>query len=247
MRETNNLCNRGEELVAYLYGEATRAESRDFEGHLRQCASCHAELTAFGSVREAVGDWRSHALGPLTSPALEADAPQTFAPAPSRSAIAALREFFTLSPAWLRATTAALALLFCGLSVVAVLSLVRGPQTVVVEKPVNSGYTDKEVERMIAEALKKREEAQAVMTPAPVVEKGPDAAEQRATASPQLGRDAAGSQQTVRNRRARPDVVRRTLRPRVELASADYLPFTASEDDERLPSLADLADDASQE
>ena len=35
--------------------------------------------------------------------------------------------------------------------------------------------------------------------------------------------------------------------PSAELASTEYLPFTAGQEDENLPSLADLVDDPNQE
>ena len=37
-------CARAEELVAYLYDEATENEARSFGEHLRACASCRDEL-----------------------------------------------------------------------------------------------------------------------------------------------------------------------------------------------------------
>ena len=60
---STNLCARAEDLVAYLYNEATRDEAKDFEAHLHHCASCRTELAAFGGVREALGEWRMQALG----------------------------------------------------------------------------------------------------------------------------------------------------------------------------------------
>ena len=38
-------------------------EAKDFEAHVRQCASCSTELAAFSDVREAMGEWRQQALG----------------------------------------------------------------------------------------------------------------------------------------------------------------------------------------
>ena len=104
---STNLCARAEDMVTYLYNESTPAEVKDFEKHVQHCSSCRSELATFGDVREAMGEWRQQALGSLTSPAIEAEAARHFAPvvAPTRrrSALAALREFFTLSPSWMRA------------------------------------------------------------------------------------------------------------------------------------------------
>ncbi|MDQ3917956.1 MAG: zf-HC2 domain-containing protein, partial [Acidobacteriota bacterium] len=85
-------CGRGEELVAYLYGEAAPDEAEAFGRHLNDCAACREELAAFGGVREAVGAWRAEALG--TVPPLNVE--RALAPAPrKRSARAALGEFFS--------------------------------------------------------------------------------------------------------------------------------------------------------
>src|SRR5947209_7479030 len=60
-------CGRGEELVAYLYGESDAAESKTFRQHLTACAVCREELAAFGGVREAVGEWRAEVLSATPS------------------------------------------------------------------------------------------------------------------------------------------------------------------------------------
>lgn len=113
-------CDRSEELVTYFYGETAPAEAKVFRQHLTGCAVCRDELAAFGGVRELVGEWRDEALGAL--PALGFD--ESFATAATmphtyprkRSAIAALREFFSLSPLWLRAGAVAATLVFCALA-----------------------------------------------------------------------------------------------------------------------------------
>lgn len=113
-------CVHADELVTYLYGESTPDEANAFRRHLDTCAVCREELAAFGSVREAVGVWRAEALStvpPLNigeefSPALS---PRP-APERKRSAVAALREFFALSPLWLQAGAAAAVLVVCALT-----------------------------------------------------------------------------------------------------------------------------------
>lgn len=244
-----NQCARAEDLVSYLYNEATPDEARDFEKHVRHCASCDAELAAFGGVRQAINGWRQQALGSLTSPAFETA--RAFAPARAssrkRSALAALREFFTLSPAWMRAATAAAAIMFCALAVIAVAYFVQKPQTVIVEKPIKSGHSDEEVERMIAEALKREKESRASEAPVPSPETVKVANNERPKAPPQLERRASDTLQTANNPRRRPSVQQPGARTSTELASTDYLPFTASVDEETPPSLADLVDDANEE
>ncbi|HEX8636229.1 MAG TPA: zf-HC2 domain-containing protein [Pyrinomonadaceae bacterium] len=117
-----NNCERAGELVAYFYGEAGRAERESFDAHLARCGACRDELAAFGEVREGVGQWRAEilrnapalSLADIVAPEARRDAASRAA-VPRRSARAALREFFTLSPLWLRAGVTAAALAVCAL------------------------------------------------------------------------------------------------------------------------------------
>ncbi|HZG53741.1 MAG TPA: hypothetical protein VEZ40_16550 [Pyrinomonadaceae bacterium] len=117
-----NNCERAGELVAYFYGEAGRAERESFDAHLARCGLCRDELAAFGEVREGFGQWRAEilknapalSLADIVAPGARRDT-VSLAAAPRRSARAALREFFTLSPIWLRAGVAAAALAVCAL------------------------------------------------------------------------------------------------------------------------------------
>src|SRR3989440_9143878 len=113
MPENFEPCARAEEMVAYLYGEASQTEARGFERHVQRCASCRAETAAFVDVREAIGEWRQQSLGTLYSPALESNDVIAFASPREashqrRSPVAARSGCFTLSPVWLRAATAAI-------------------------------------------------------------------------------------------------------------------------------------------
>ena len=196
-------------------------------------------------MREAISEWRHQALGSLASTALESNAAQVSAFAIStarrRSALAALREFFTLSPAWMRAATAVAVLMFCALAAIAVAYFVQQPQTVTVEKPTTQGYSEEEVEKRIAEALKKQNEAQTKDAPVTSPE---NVADNRGTkALPQSKRSTYGATQVANNKRRQQSVPRNRVRPSIEPDSADYLPFTASVDEEKLPSLTDLVND----
>lgn len=131
MNETTkiNNCERTGELVAYFYGEASRAERESFDAHLTRCDACRDELASFADVREAVGLWRaeilSHPHAPSSAVTFAPEArPETasLAAPPRRSALRALREFFTLSPVWLRAVMAAAALAVCALVALTVLN-----------------------------------------------------------------------------------------------------------------------------
>ena len=168
-------CGRSEELVAYLYGESTPVKAELFRRHLDACAACREELAAFGGVREGLGEWRAEVLGSL--PTLDIHEAFTNAARPSpvrrRSAAAALREFFALSPLWLRAGAAAAVLAVCAL---AALTLARAevrwdagglafragvPTRVVTERvtekvqqPARGVYTEEQVAAVVAERLK---------------------------------------------------------------------------------------------
>jgi hypothetical protein len=168
-------CERAqEELVAYLYGEATPEEAKAFRTHLNACAVCREELAAFGAVREAVGVWRAEALstvpsldmGEELSPAASARPAPEQTPERRRSAVAALREFFSLSPLWLRAGALASVLVVCAL---AALTFARtevrwdsngfafrtGVQEHVVQVPVQApakaGYTEEQLNAAVKE------------------------------------------------------------------------------------------------
>ncbi|HWW74983.1 MAG TPA: zf-HC2 domain-containing protein, partial [Pyrinomonadaceae bacterium] len=167
-------CGRSEELVAYLYGESTPVKAELFRRHLDACAACREELAAFGGVREGLGEWRAQVLGSI--PAL--DIHEAFTnPAPprverARSAASALREFFALSPLWLRAGAAAAVVAVCALSALTAartevrwdasgLAFRTGvPERVVTERVTETvveparGYTDEQVAAIVAGRLK---------------------------------------------------------------------------------------------
>lgn len=64
-------CDSGETLVAYLYGEASAAESEKFKAHLVECGQCAAEVAGLGMVRSAVAEWRQEEFAPMSAPAIE--------------------------------------------------------------------------------------------------------------------------------------------------------------------------------
>src|SRR5712671_1881974 len=124
------ICHRAEDLVTYLYGESTEADGKDFAVHLQQCDACRGEFSVFQQVHESILVWRNEALGSAFSPALRpsesaVELTQFVSPQRKLSALAALREFFSVSPLWLRAATAFAALLLCGLCGLALLTISR--------------------------------------------------------------------------------------------------------------------------
>jgi anti-sigma factor RsiW len=141
-RHNSPACERNSDLIAFLYGEAGEHEVRDFQLHLQQCRSCREEVASLDIVRESITAWRDEALAGFVSPV----APQ---PQP-KSALAALRQFFDLSPLWLKGATALAAVTFCVLVGLVSLRGDRVPPTI-----ANSGavYTAQDVERMVKEAI----------------------------------------------------------------------------------------------
>jgi anti-sigma factor RsiW len=249
------ICRRADDLVAYLYGEASRTEAQDFERHMQTCASCASELASFSEVRQSVGEWRQQALGSINSHAITADHARareissTTQPR-KRSALAAVREFFALSPVWMRAATAMAALFICALIAAFAMRFVERPQAPIVA--VNSSqetFTKAQMESIVADRVRQeretweaRQSAQ-TQTVASVATPAPSTVQPVTT---NLKRSAA--------RRPNPNV-NETLahtspvqisRHQLQLV-AEHLPFTYAKDEERLqklPRLYDLVDDS---
>jgi anti-sigma factor RsiW len=133
-------CERPSDLIAFVYGEANERETRDFQLHLQQCSSCREEVASFGDVRHSITAWRDEALGGFVSTPV-APQPKT------KSALAALRQFFDLSPLWLKGATALAAVTFC---VLAGLALFKSDNNQVASTKV---YTEQDLDRVIKEAL----------------------------------------------------------------------------------------------
>jgi len=119
------VCHRAEDLVTYLYGETHEADAKDFAGHLQMCDACRKEFGVFQQVHESILDWRNEALGAGFNPAAVSiastvDSSQFVRHERRLSALAALREFFSVSPLWLRAATAFAALLLCALGILTI-------------------------------------------------------------------------------------------------------------------------------
>lgn len=247
MRERTEICARAEDLVAYLYGEVSETEARDFERHAQRCAPCRTELAAFGNVREAIGAWREQALGALASPAFENNDVTAFASAqetykPKRSALAAIREFFTLSPLWMRAATAAIALIFCALAFIAIAHFREQPQAVATSVPDKS-ETTQENENAAVAVKKEQPDVPAIKEPTPPQQKVLVANNNKPQTTRQVKNGSIAHQQLAGTRKP---ALRRNLNGSDELAENDYLPFTAPNHEEKLPSLADLADEPNQ-
>lgn len=182
MKELQNSpgCERASDLIAFLYGEASEHEASDFQLHLQQCKSCREEVASFGDVRESITAWRDEALAGFVSTPVTAQ-PKT------KSALAALRQFFDLSPLWLKGATALAAVTFC---VLAGLALFRSNNNQVSSTKV---YTEQDVDRIVKEAIAQQARVQPpVQTPSPenvaVTPPKPKPKNSRASSSTQFAR-----------------------------------------------------------
>jgi hypothetical protein len=146
-RDHSPACERASDLIAFIYNEADEREAQDFQLHLRECSSCREEAASFGVVRESIHTWRDEALAGFVSTPV---ATQTS----RKSALAALRQFFDLSPFWLKGATAFALVTFC-LLVGIVIFRSRERQVDVANKNPDAIYTKQEVDRMVNEALAK--------------------------------------------------------------------------------------------
>jgi hypothetical protein len=162
------VCHRAEDLVTHLYGEANAEEARDFSAHMQQCDACRAEFTVFHQVHDSIVTWRNEALG-ATPVSASATNPVVAAAAfvqheRKLSALAALREFFSVSPLWLRGATAFAGLLLCALIVFAVSRAWQQP--VMTARDDDKKYTEeqfqqavrKQVEQIAKSSEEKREQ-----------------------------------------------------------------------------------------
>ena len=166
--DLSSTCERADDLVSVLYSEAGERERRDFEVHMQQCANCRAEFAAFATVRESVGEWRDEALMGFVS--AHASAHREAAPI-RKSALAALRQFFDLSPLWLKGAVGFAAAVFCVLAALAVWRSGTTDQP----RPVAHGnpdavYTKQDLDRAVQEALAQQQREQPSPKPTIIVE-----------------------------------------------------------------------------
>ncbi len=253
-------CERANELIACLYNEATEAEAKSFAAHIQDCAACRTESASFGMVRESIAAWRTESLGFPSSTALQPESAlvseaATATHSRARSAFAALREFFTVSPAWMGASTAFAAIAVCALAAMGVSNAefnwnaggvsfrthvmpVRVVEkTVQVEKPLRVGYSEEELNAQIDERVQQRlaemnvEQKQkqvliSVVVPATTAHK----VVKRNTTSPQMIVASANS----------------SVQPRVYNAASPRVNRVEIANEKDLPRLSDLLNDGSE-
>lgn len=180
MRNMNErpVCHRAEDLVTYLYGEANKAEARDFASHMQRCDACRAEFTVFHQVHDSIVAWRNEALGSvLVSEPIKSSVAQTVShstpfvqPERKLSALAALRQFFTVSPLWLRGATAFAGFLLCALMGLAISRFWQTPVEVAKngnEPQFNQSDFDRKVQKRVDEELARQRKVAEENVPTP--------------------------------------------------------------------------------
>lgn len=148
MKETMDSpsCERAPDLMAFLYHEMDERETRDFRLHLQQCGECREEAASLGVVRESITAWRDEALaGFVSTPVITR---------PRKSAVAALRQFFELSPLWLKGATAFALVAFFVLAGLAFVKL--RPDNAPPALNADAKYTEQDVNQRVKEALAKQ-------------------------------------------------------------------------------------------
>ena len=140
-------CERAPDLIAFLYNELDERETPSFRLHLQECGQCRDEAAALGVVRESITAWRDEALAGFVSTPVTTPVTTT-----RKSATAALRQFFDLSPLWLKGATAFAMVAFCALLGLAVIKL----RTNKVPTESNAKYTEQDLNQRVKEALAKQ-------------------------------------------------------------------------------------------
>jgi hypothetical protein len=144
MKELNDLnCGRQNDLVAFLYDELNDVESLAFERHLHECRGCSDELAAFGHVRDSVVTWRNESLG----------GDLTRAGQKKPSALAAWRQFFDLSPLWMKGAVAFASLLFCVLAGLAIARWQYMPPAAVSNNQNGQAYSEEQLKALVEQRV----------------------------------------------------------------------------------------------
>jgi anti-sigma factor RsiW len=200
-------CERASDLIAFLYGEADEHEARDFQRHLQQCSSCRDEVASFGNVRESITAWRDEALAGFVSRPAQPRA---------KSALAALRQFFDLSPLWLKGVTALAAVTLC---VLAGFALFRSNNNQISSSNAKPGavYTEQDVNRLVKEALAQ----QATVNKPPVETPSPETVAVNSPKPKPKSSRATSSTQSARSQRPLSKVEREQLAAELRLLSSD--------------------------
>jgi hypothetical protein len=103
--KNDSACRFAEQIVPYLYNEATAVERSEFETHLDKCSICDDELDGFSFVRNSISEWRSDEIFALEMPAFDIQVMRTAktskiltVEAEQNTWFAQIRRFFVFSP-----------------------------------------------------------------------------------------------------------------------------------------------------
>jgi hypothetical protein len=159
MREVNApKCGRENDLIGFLYGELDQVETLSFQRHLNDCPTCTTELSGFGAIRESVVAWRDESLAGI---GFLNEVTESKSEPARRSALAAWREFFNLSPLWLKGAVAFATVLFFVFAGLAVARLQKPESTAVVSPAATQSAQEfnATVERRVQEELQRMTES----------------------------------------------------------------------------------------
>jgi hypothetical protein len=144
--ETNHdACPRRDDLLSVVYGEATTEEARSFQQHLTSCTTCHADYSTFNGIHNSLFAWREETVGRA------AQSIRSVVETPKPSALAAIREFFNLSPLWLKGAVAFASVAFCALAVLVVMRSNEGPV-----EPALAQKNEAEIEKLVEARTQER-------------------------------------------------------------------------------------------
>ena len=145
----NLICERCDDLISFLYQELDEREIRSFEQHLAGCSSCSRELSSFNEIRRGVVAWREETLGIINHrPSL------AFSFTEKPSAIAAIRQFFALSPLWLKGSVAFASVLLFAAVAFLVVSLKAKPAAPLAN--ADKVYSEAELKAKVEEGVQAR-------------------------------------------------------------------------------------------
>jgi hypothetical protein len=169
-------CGQENELMSFLYGELSNGKKDNFQRHLLECAPCRAEVEGLDQVRNSVVSWRNESLGWITPSLGIADSHVSMVGQPRPSAVAALRQFFDLSPLWLKGAVAFASLLFCLFAGLAVTRLRETPPAPVAANTKSSEYSPEikaMIDQRVQEELRRIEGPQQTPSSPPIVGSAP--------------------------------------------------------------------------
>ena len=145
----NLICERSDDLISFLYHELDEGKVRSFEQHLADCSCCSRQLRSFSEIRSGVVAWREQSLGIINHrPSL------AFSTTEKPSALTAIRQFFALSPLWLKGSVAFASVLLVAAVAFLVVSLRSKPSAPLASS--DKVYSEAELRAKVEEGIQAR-------------------------------------------------------------------------------------------